>query len=93
MERDDYLQELWSDLRKAREYEDIEQATIILQAIDLRMRYLTAMRHVAWACRTCNKIDWVDSKEQIAKPEHIAHRGVDIGTCDGEFIELYVKEV
>ena len=67
MERDDYLQELWSDLRKAREYEDIEQATIILQAIDLRMRYLTAMRH--------------------------AHRGVDIGTCDGEFIKLYVKEV
>jgi hypothetical protein len=50
------------------------------------------MQHVAWACKTCNKIDWVDSKEQLAKPEHISHRGIDIGTCDGEMMKLYAQK-
>lgn len=44
---------------------------------------------IAWACRTCNKIDWADAKEQLAKPEHISHRGVDIGSCKGKMIPLY----
>jgi hypothetical protein len=46
-------------------------------------------RPTAWACRTCNKVDWADTKEQLAKPEHVAHRGVDIGTCKGQMIPLY----
>lgn len=44
---------------------------------------------IAWACRTCNKVDWADSKEQLAKPEHVSHRGFDIGTCKGKMIPLY----
>jgi hypothetical protein len=48
-------------------------------------------KHVAWGCKTCNKIDWVDSKEALAKPEHIPHRGVDIGSCKGKMIKLYEK--
>ena len=46
---------------------------------------------VAWACRTCGKVDWAD--EQLARPEHISHRGVDIGSCDGEMVKLYGPEV
>jgi hypothetical protein len=49
-------------------------------------------RHVAWGCRKCNKIDWVDNPEQMAKPEHVSHRGIDIGSCGGEFIKLFVSE-
>lgn len=43
---------------------------------------------IAWACKTCNKVDWADSDEQLAKPEHRAHRGVDIGECKGKMIPL-----
>ena len=50
------------------------------------------MEHVAWGCRKCNKIDWVDNPEQTAKPEHVSHRGVDIGSCGGEFIKLFVLD-
>jgi hypothetical protein len=46
---------------------------------------------VAWACKTCNKVDWVDAKEALAKPEHIPHRGFDIGKCKGKMIRLYEK--
>lgn len=46
---------------------------------------------IAWGCKTCNKIDWVDTKEQLAKPEHLSYRGVDIGTCKGKFIPLFDK--
>ena len=44
---------------------------------------------IAWGCRVCNKIDWADSTEQMAKPEHVAHRGCDIGKCKGKMIPLY----
>lgn len=47
------------------------------------------MRHVAWGCRTCNKVDWVDDKETKAAPEHVPHRGVDIGDCKGKMVKLY----
>jgi hypothetical protein len=53
----------------------------------MMMRY----KHVAWACKTCNKVDWVDAKEALAKPEHIPHRGFDIGKCKGKMIRLYEK--
>lgn len=46
---------------------------------------------IAWACRTCNKVDWADQEEQTAKPEHVSHRGVDLGTCKGEMIPLYAE--
>jgi len=46
-------------------------------------------RPAAWACKICNKIDWADTKEQGAKPEHVSHRGVDIGTCKGVMIPLW----
>lgn len=44
---------------------------------------------IAWACRICNKIDWADTDEQLAKPEHCSHRGVDVGTCNGKMIPLF----
>lgn len=47
------------------------------------------MKPTAWACRTCGKIDWADTDEQLAKPEHVSHRGYDIGTCQGTMIRLY----
>ncbi len=43
----------------------------------------------AWACRTCNKIDWADTDEKLAKPEHIPYRGIDLGECKGTMIQLY----
>ena len=46
-------------------------------------------RPTAWACRTCNKVDWADTEEQLAKPEHRSHRGFDIGDCRGKMIPLY----
>ena len=46
---------------------------------------------IAWACRTCNKVDWADAKEQLAKPEHVSYRGVDLGTCTGKMIPLYAE--
>ena len=49
------------------------------------------IRHVAWGCKTCNKIDWIDKKEATAKPEHVSHRGVDIGSCPGVMIKLWEK--
>ncbi len=51
----------------------------------------TSKKPIAWGCKTCNKIDWADTKEQLAKPEHVSHRGVDIGTCKGKFIPLFDK--
>lgn len=55
-----------------------------LDLFDIRYRKI-----VAWACKTCNKVDWADSKEQLAKPEHVPYRGIDLGTCKGKFIPLY----
>jgi len=50
----------------------------------------TAVRRpTAWACRTCNKVDWEIEEECMARPEHVSYRGVDIGTCEGKFIPLY----
>jgi hypothetical protein len=46
-------------------------------------------RPIAWGCRTCNKIDWADTIEQLASPEHVSHRGVDIGSCRGKMIPLF----
>lgn len=48
-------------------------------------------KKIAWGCKTCNKIDWVDVKEPLAKPEHIPHRGFDIGKCKGKMVSLYEK--
>ena len=41
-----------------------------------------------WYCPKCNKFDFANSKECIAKPEHIPYRGVDMGSCKGEMIPL-----
>ncbi len=49
------------------------------------------MKHVAWYCPICKKFDFVDSEEVLCKPEHIPYRGVDIGSCKGRMIKLYVK--
>lgn len=57
-----------------------------------RMTDYSSKKPIAWACRLCNKIDWADTKEQTAKPEHISHRGVDIGDCKGKMIPLYEKK-
>ena len=46
---------------------------------------------IAWACRTCSKIDWADSESNLAKPEHISYRGADIGTCKGVMVPLYAN--
>ena len=44
---------------------------------------------IAWGCKTCLKFDWKHIKKQLAKPEHIAYRGCDIGGCNGKMIPLY----
>ncbi|KKL80783.1 hypothetical protein LCGC14_2001330 [marine sediment metagenome] len=49
---------------------------------------MTSLKPIAWICKTCNKVDWADVKEQLAKPEHVSHRGVDIGTCKGKMIPV-----
>ncbi len=41
-----------------------------------------------WKCDICGKEDNDGTDEQLAKPEHISHRGVDIGTCKGEMKEV-----
>lgn len=46
-------------------------------------------KKIAWGCKTCKKFDWVESDEQLAKPEHVSMRGVDIGDCNGKMIPLY----
>ena len=50
------------------------------------------MKPYAWGCKTCNKIDWADTEEPLAKPEHRPYRGMDLGTCDGEMIPLVREE-
>jgi hypothetical protein len=34
---------------------------------------------VSWTCPVCGKTDYADSKENLAAPEHVPYRGVDIG--------------
>ena len=51
---------------------------------------------IAWGCKTCNKIDWADSVDpfKFSKhvfPEHVRHRGFDIGKCKGKMIPLFDK--
>jgi ribosomal protein L37AE/L43A len=36
-----------------------------------------------WYCPTCGKTDHDGADEALASPEHVPHRGVDIGTCKG----------
>lgn len=45
----------------------------------------------AWYCTTCKKFDVASEKEALATPEHVPHRGIDIGECKGEMIPLYSK--
>jgi len=52
---------------------------------------LKEYEHVAWGCRICNKIDWVGAEKCSAKPEHVPHRGYDIGSCEGEMLKLYIR--
>ena len=37
-----------------------------------------------WKCKTCGKEDDDSTDEMKAAPEHRAHRGIDIGTCEGK---------
>ena len=60
--------------------------------VDAVVSVIIPHRPTAWACRTCGKVDWADTDEQLAKPEHVAYRGVDIGTCKGRMIPLYSDE-
>lgn len=43
-----------------------------------------------WKCKTCGKTDDSSTSEGQAKPEHIPHRGFDIGNCEGK-MELIIK--
>jgi hypothetical protein len=47
----------------------------------------------AWGCRTCNRIDWADDSFMNAFPDHVSHRGFDIGQCKGIMIPLYFAPV
>jgi len=47
------------------------------------------MKPKAWYCPKCKKFDLADVKEPLASPNHVPHRGVDIGNCDGVMIPLY----
>ena len=42
---------------------------------------------IAWYCPVCKKFDMIGT-EPLAKPEHIPHRGFDIGSCKGKMIKL-----
>ncbi len=50
------------------------------------------MKPKAWYCPVCKKFDLADVEEQMAKPEHVSHRGYDIGTCKGTMILLYERD-
>jgi hypothetical protein len=74
------------------DYSDIKQNSTAMERLNRVPSKTTAnfrKEPIAWACRTCNKIDWVDSKEQLAQPEHVSYRGVDIGNCVGKMVKLY----
>lgn len=49
-------------------------------------------RPTAWACKTCGKVDWDDTRQQLAKPEHVSYRGFDIGSCKGKMVPLYSED-
>lgn len=46
----------------------------------------------AWYCPVCKKFDLADTKEAMAFPEHVPHRGFDIGSCKGTMVPLYEIE-
>ena len=48
------------------------------------------IEHVGWFCKKCQKFDSVFTKEQTAKPEHVSHRGIDIGRCKGVMGKVFV---
>ena len=43
----------------------------------------------AWYCPKCKKFDVMEEDEQLASPEHVSHRGFDIGSCKEKMIPLY----
>ena len=43
-----------------------------------------------WHCNVCGKTTTSDTPNDDAAPEHIAHRGQDIGNCSG-MMEIIVK--
>ena len=47
------------------------------------------MKPKAWYCPKCKKFDLADVKENLASPEHVPHRGFDIGDCEEEMIPLF----
>ena len=49
-------------------------------------------RPTAWACRVCGKVDWSDTEEQLARPEHWSYRGCDVGKCEGDMVPLYSED-
>ncbi len=49
-------------------------------------------RPYMWYCPVCKKYDLAGVKENLASPEHIPYRGVDIGSCKEEMIPLYKHE-
>ena len=52
------------------------------------IKILEVEKKVAWYCPVCHKFDLADIKEQLAKPEHISYRGIDLGNCKGKMIPL-----
>ena len=50
------------------------------------------MKPIAWYCPVCKKFDLVEVGESLAKPEHVPHRGIDIGSCKGIMVPLVEME-
>lgn len=71
---------------------NIDTITCLRELQRTMMTEELVMRHIAWGCRTCNKIDWVDNEAACAKPEHVPYRGVDIGICSGKMEKLYSEK-
>lgn len=44
--------------------------------------------HVGWVCQVCGKYDTLEGTPK-AKPEHVPHRGYDIGSCPGVMEKVY----
>ena len=72
-----------------------ENGDNIWKAFNLGIRYAKFLpkadihKPFAWYCPKCKKFDIASAEEQLASPEHVSHRGVDIGSCKGEMISLY----
>ena len=75
-------------LAAVREAKDRLRGSILAEELDAILDGKGAamkMKPDGWCCMRCGKFDLREHPEQLAKPQHVSHRGVDIGECPGKF--------